>query len=486
MAAGYANWVHGDYSLNSDHPPLLQKLSALPLLFVELRAPDPAAPRYQGSPNPRPTYGYDLFFASGNDPLRLARLARAPIAILGVGLLLCVYGWGRELLGRGPALLATAVASLCPNLIGHAKLATEDLGCSALVFAAVWMLWRLLQGPGAGRAAAGGLVVGLALLSKYSALLLAPISALLLAVAWRRGDPPLRWAPLAILAGVALGVVSLGYGARLRPDLFVAGIFRIYPDVDPSYAFYLLGRASEEPFRLHGWVSLLLKVPLPTWGLLALGLGVALRSERPERLAFLLAPPALFLLASSFDITNPGIRRVLPALPFLLLLSAYAARGAPGRLRGGLIAGLLAWLALEALWTYPHHLSYLNALAGGTPRGPYVFDESNIDWGQDLPALAAWQRETAPDQPLWLRYFGGADPAAYGVRARPMPDSAIETPPPGLYAVSTHYLAQFRKLAQLRGADSDWLSRFTPIARPAPSIWIYRHPDPGSARSTLR
>ena len=128
----------------------------------------------------------------------------------------------------------------------------------------------------------------------------------------------------------------------------------------------------------------------------------------------------------------------------------------------------------EAVATYPHHLSYLNRAAGGSERGPHVFDESNIDWGQDLPALAAWQREHLPDEPLRMLYFGSADPAAYGVRAVGFDVSLVEAPPPGTYAISAHYLVFFRKLAALTGADADWLTRFEPIGRAGYSIYLYR------------
>ena len=130
---------------------------------------------------------------------------------------------------------------------------------------------------------------------------------------------------------------------------------------------------------------------------------------------------------------------------------------------------------VEAALAHPHHLAYLNPLAGGTRNGPYVFDDSNVDWGQDLPALARWQRaHQRPDETLELYYFGSAVPAAYGVEARPFALEHVEDPPPGLYAISAHYLVFFRKLAALRGLDSDWLTKYEPIDRAGSSTWLYR------------
>ena len=484
IAAGYVNWRWGDHRLNADHPPLMQKLQGLPLLFMDIRAPEPGDARYLDSANPRASYGRDLVFSSGNDLAQITRWSRAPVMFLGVMLILCIYAWGRELLGPAPALLATALASLSPNLIAHSKLATEDLGCTAFVFAAVFAYWRAVREPSPARSVICGVVTGLALLSKYTALLLLPIYLLLAALLWRRQRllPRALLGHLAVVAGVATGVVGLGYGLAFRPDLFVSGVFRVYPDVDPSYRFYFWGEVSENPRWYHALVSLGVKTPLPTLGLLGLAAARVLRS-RPmsDALAFLLIPPAVVIAASFFDATNPGVRRILPAIPFLLLFAGFAIEGAATRLRVGAVVALVAWCGVEAALIHPHHLSYLNRAFGGPERGPYLFDESNIDWGQDLPALARWQRENLPDEAVHLLYFGSALPAAYGVRAAALDLSRLHDPAPGTYAVSSHYLGYFRKLVRETGADADWLTRYEPVARAGHSIWIYQ--VPGSGRS---
>ena len=125
---------------------------------------------------------------------------------------------------------------------------------------------------------------------------------------------------------------------------------------------------------------------------------------------------------------------------------------------------------------FPPHLSYQNPAVGGPERGPYTLDESNIDWGQDLPALAAWQRENPSAEPLQLFYFGTAEPSAYGVRALAFDASRVEDPPDGTVAISAHYLAGLRKLEALTGADADWLTRYEPVAKAGYSIFIYRFP----------
>jgi 4-amino-4-deoxy-L-arabinose transferase-like glycosyltransferase len=493
IAAGYANWVWGDYRLTPDHPPLMQKLQALPLLFLDVAAPQLDDDLFRDEANPRATYGRGFVFASGNDVVRIARWARAPVMLLGFVLIFCVYGWSRQLFGPAAALLPTALAALSPNLIAHAKLATEDLGCAALMFCAVWSLWWSLEKPSSARGVLCGAVTGLALLAKYTALLLVPLYPLLTALAWRhRPDrpQPARWlGHLALLGSVAFVVVGFAYGLRFRPDLYWRGIFRIYPDVNPDYLYYFLGRVSDEPFWYHAIASLVIKAPLSALLLIGLGaVGAAQARPRGASLWFLLLPPLALLAASCFDITNPGVRRVLPAIPFLLVLAGAAPRALPRRGGALLLCLLLAWSALEAARIFPHHLSYLNPAFGGPERGPYVLDESNIDWGQDLPALAAWQRENPSPEPLHLFYFGTALASAYGVHSVAFDASRAEDPPPGTVAISAHYLAGLRKLQASTGADADWLTRYQPVAKAGYSIFIYRFPaahdaDPQGARS---
>jgi len=482
IAAGYTNWIDGDYRLNADHPPLMQKLQALPLLWLPVSAPPLSELQWGEDPNPRATQGRALFFESGNDPLRLTRWGRAPVMLLGVLLIVCIYGFGREFLDPEAALLATALAALDPNLIAHAKLATEDLGCTALMLAAVWAWWRWLETPKLRRALLCGVTFALALLSKYTALLLLPIGLVLMWLAWRRRPPGLPRTELAgqlaAMAALTLALINFAYGPGFHLDRYVAGIFRIYPEVSPDYRFYFWGMVSDTPFWYHAVVSVLIKTPLSVWALLGMAALTLSRSRQARgRLWPVLLPAAVVLLVACFDRTNPGIRRVLPALPFLLLCAGFAIRQP--------IASwvrVLAWLlvlasGVEAMRVFPHHLSYLNPAVGGPDRGPYVFDESNIDWGQDLPSLARWQAQHLPSEPLTLLYFGNADPAAYGVRAVPLDLARLEDPESGTVAVSAHYLAFFRKLQAVSGRDTDWLSKYEPIAKAGYSIYLYHFPD---------
>jgi hypothetical protein len=135
---------------------------------------------------------------------------------------------------------------------------------------------------------------------------------------------------------------------------------------------------------------------------------------------------------------------------------------------------LLAWSAFQSLRIYPDYLSYFNVAAGGPKAGPDLLDDSNLDWGQDLPALAHWQHDHPEATPLTLMYFGTSDPGAYGVDAAEMGREEIGQPRSGYYAVSAHNLVRFRALGIRTGQDLDWLRRYEPIGRAGWSIYIFR------------
>lgn len=483
IAAGYLNLTMDYYGFNADHPPLLHKLMAWPLLWLKPQVPIPTFRRYLQSANPRAEFGHDVFFMVHNDPIQMTRYARAPILLLGPLLVLSAFFWGRRLFGAGPALLAAALVALCPNLAAHGRLATEDFGCALGMFAAIWMLWRCVEAPSFGRSLLCGVVTGLALQTKYTALLLAPCFAILALVVWRQGREQLParvlLGLLAVVSGVAVFVVGLAYGFQFRPDLYFTGVFHIYPDKAENYASYLWGYISMTPIRYHALASWLFKTPPSALALIGIAAWAAWRAPRSEKTWFLLVPPVVVFAASFFDATNPGVRRVLPAIPFLLLFAGFALYGAATRPRLRMaVYALIALSFVEAVRIYPHHLSYLSPLVGGSANGPYVLDESNIDWGQDLPALAAWQHANmAPGEKLRLYYFGNAEPEAYGVAWDPFTVRESVAPAPGVYAISAHYLVYFRKLEQLQNTEGvDWLSLHKPIAKAGESIYIYRFP----------
>ena len=102
----------------------------------------------------------------------LFQLARLPMPLFSIVGGLAVFAWSRRLYGTLGGLLSLALWVFCPNILAHARLVTSDLGSTALGVAATYVFWRYLHQPSWRWAAAAGVMLGLAQLTKFSMLLL--------------------------------------------------------------------------------------------------------------------------------------------------------------------------------------------------------------------------------------------------------------------------------------------------------------------------
>jgi hypothetical protein len=142
--------------------------------------------------------------------------------------------------------------------------------------------------------------------------------------------------------------------------------------------------------------------------------------------------PLVVIVAASASRIQIGERYLLPAYAFLILLSACAAPALLAGRRGPVLVLLLGLLhAGPTLAAAPGGtLSYFNALAGGRRGGHRVLLDSNLDWGQDLPRLAAWMRREGVAT-VQLAYQGSDDPARFGIAREDLPgDHLYPSRPP--------------------------------------------------------
>ena len=157
-------------------------------------------------------------------------------------------------------------------------------------------------------------------------------------------------------------------------------------------------------------------------------------------------------------------------------------------LRASIVGLLLLWLAVSTLRIHPHQEAFFNALAGPWQNWSNILVDSNLDWGQDLPALREVMAARGIES-VNLAYFGKAVPEAYGVAYRPLPGylrfmggreiAAYNpyTPEPGWYAISATSL----RLGNLQPNTTDLYAAFRemqPVDRAGYSIYLYHVEDP--------
>jgi hypothetical protein len=117
----------------------------------------------------------------------------------------------------------------------------------------------------------------------------------------------------------------------------------------------------------------------------------------------------------------------------MLVLAGAAARflTASPRLARGFVFALFIGFAAESIAARPRYLSYFNFIAGGSSGGYRHLVDSNIDVGQDLIELQRWlaAHEGRDRLPVFLSYFGPADPVHHGIRAVRFGDNGFDARP---------------------------------------------------------
>ena len=369
LARGVAILKTGDFRLSIHHPPLMNVLSALPLFLSGRNIVFPQGdPSWQTADKDR--FAEVLAQANRQNLLLFLFLGRLPTLLLAALLGCFLFRFSRELFGTKAALLSLTLYCFDPTILAHSRLITTDLAVTAGTFFVIYALWRFYQAPSLRRLTALSVLLGLALLTKYSAMLLVPLVFVILAAAYwldpdfRSASKNFRGAPdrsaeltaesprrairalratLFLILGliITLLVVWSGYFFDLSPwpwSRYLHG-FLATEKLLHHASNYFLGQTRDTGFRSYYLVLFLLKTPLGTLILLALSLVVRVRVARVPSPAhpsvaqvfqpahrlkllpiFIFLPAITFFMAASFlNDLNIGVRYVLPAYPLLFL-----------------------------------------------------------------------------------------------------------------------------------------------------------------------
>ena len=441
------------------------------------------------------------------DPERVLFAARCLAIVLGVGMLVGIAALAWRHFGPLGAFAGVAAAACDPTVLGHFSLVSTDALVAAAVIGCLAALDWWSAGPSPVRATGVGIALGLAFLAKFTAVAFGP-AVVLWAWLHRRqvAAPRVRslTAQAVACAVAAATTVWLGYGGHLSPRFpfftlpgLATGLeqSRIYAVGGmPSFFCGWLGRCHPGYF----WFAPLVKLPIPLLALWSLAAVVVLLTpvrKSPLAQVAALAAACLFTAFAASRLCI-GIRHLLPAFTLTALVVAAAAGAVPRlpalprRIVACGIAGLLAWLAAEAAWTAPRHLSYFNQFAGGPRGGIHLLGDSNLDWGQDLKTLKKTMTTLGLDEVI-LSYFGNTDPAFYGIRYQYLPkmlyaadhgDHVVD-PRREVLAISVNNLQG----TFLRNPNAyAWLHDREPFATAGDSIWLFDITGDAEAHARLQ
>jgi hypothetical protein len=484
------------------HPPLARLVAAIPLWLDGARLPQCRGQTTIGTEDLGYALGTQVLYHSSKPYFTLLTHARLAMLVFPAIALLYVFLLGRMLLGQPAATLATVFFSVDPTLLGYGFWVCNDLASCAGCLAATYYGLRWLGKPTWGRAAVAGAVVGLAVATKFSCLLVIPVI-VLLALArtspWRKllAQFPMiaviafmtLWAtylfnigPLSDQAGLTAAAHPTSDNAAAQamrqqwqrvprfiretpipmPSFFL-GVARLAAHNRFGHAAYLNGQVSSTGWWYYFPEVFVLKTPLGFLAALALAIGLFLfrREWRSWPMRAILIPFAVFFAAAMGAKLDIGIRYILPALPFLyLFVAAQLAR--PRWIV--LLACLILCSAVETAAAHPDYLSYFNIAAGGPSNGDRYALDTNLDWNQDVYRLAAWARENLHGRPYAIRLDG--------LRNKPLIEK-LGLDPNALDATPHGKILFMSKSARLIDGRLSWLSHRKSIAHIGYGIDVY-------------
>lgn len=438
LFAGYTYLTRGDFRLDPEHPPLLKELSALPLLLVKSihvqgnSLWQSAGVFYYDSWKEARILGNDFFYNWGNNPNQLLFLGRLMTIFLTLVLGAFAFFWAKKLYGPKAGVLAAFLVLFFPNILAHGQLVNTDLGLTLLMFVAVYFWGEFLKST-KGRTMwlnlfLAGLFSGLAMASKFTAIILFAILFILMIVKIFM-DRKNIWRMIggyALILVLTFVIVWASYGFSLsvpsqpavslsneltnwvehsvpntydrlfeivRPILvpadFYKGFVMVARHAIGGHGSYLLGQNSDTGWWYYFPVTIFFKTPIPIF--ILLGLAIIYRKKLKTQNYFddliLLLPPIIYLLLTINSKADLGIRHILPIFPFIL---TYIAKSAnlidfkKFKIPAIVITISLLWYLISAIFNFPNYMAYFNEFAGGPKNGHKILTDSNLDWGQDI------------------------------------------------------------------------------------------------------
>ncbi|HYL76309.1 MAG TPA: glycosyltransferase family 39 protein [Bryobacteraceae bacterium] len=501
VACGMQWLDRGTYEYDRKHPPLGRVATAIGLYLTGTRS---------FGMGDSVTEGNALLQTNGRywRNLAIARLGALPFFIFACYV---VWAWAEWVWGTSAALLAVGLLSSVPPVLGHAGLAMPDVALMATLSASLFSLCLWFEQPSLRRSLLLGGTLGLAILSKLTALVFFPACGVLLLLVYRArrsadgvvATSKIRVQRMLVVILLTATVVWAGYRFSFYPatafkshalvDRFVgqSGLmhnvtYRALALPVPAPEFFLgawflwqhnglgdynyfLGERSRAGWLLYYPIVLAVKSPLPLLLLFGVGLGVIARNKwrGTWRSWTFLAAVAGVLGVGFLSHVNIGIRHLLP---IYVMLCAIAALGALRMLNGGRVAvalgvTLLLWQAAESAFAHPDYLTYFNEFADGE-SGKFGV-ESDLDYGQDLARLATVCKQRQVGS-LVLGYHGTADPNWFGFP--PVRTLAPDTRETGWIAISIYKL----RIGEEDNATAySWLEQFQPVEHVGRSIRLY-------------
>jgi len=556
LAAGYSYWLGYKYRMAANHPALSQMLEATPLLAMDVKMPEVADAILKGQlgypwmvpwsgvpcsirpllpegcsgkqvqlpplgdvlalwqcPNGYPLdnwyywavpecqmFSKYLLYGGTNDGdamLFAGRLVQTGLTLL-TGLI--IFLWVRRATGKDNlAVFALALWAFNPTAIAYGRLTNTDIGVTFGMTLALYLWARFLEAPSQRFAILTGIATGIALTMKFTAILLAPIFVMTLALAWKRLNLPVKsiaklagismltmWATIMIVyfphwaparPPTATEIATLnppGWFVTLRPLLIPADFWKVIAMAlaksGAPTSGYLLGEWSDKGRWYYFPMTFALKSSVAFVVLTAAGLGwfaKRARTTRPlEYVAWIAG--AVYLTVAMTSSVNLGVRHLMPVLSLVCVGIGCGLAVVQQRKLQIAAFALAGWQAVVCLFAYPLYIQFFSEAVGGASNGYKYLLDSNYDWGQDAHRLKRYLDENKI-QHIYLNYFG----TQFSTEFLKIPNTRVG--PEQAQQIRDGYLVV--SVSELMQPHWAWLRNSRqPIARVAHTLFVYRFP----------
>jgi hypothetical protein len=528
IAAGLQWLDQGRYTFEPGHPPLARVMEALGLYIKGIRVHEGASTYDDG------LHEGNAILQSGGTYEQNLTLARIGVLPFFIAASIVVAVWTKRLGGKTASLLATFLFTTIPVILAHAGIAALDMASTATIVLAFFALSLWLQKPAPWRSIFLGFTVGLAIITKFNALifLLVGFGAICLVISFpafrkrifnhERLPNKKKWITASLIA-ILICLLTIWGGYRFSLHTVVnpenepfTAVDRLVGNSGPAhdvvyflmenvpipahefligiYAYlgknqigqiaYFLGE-----IRTHGWwyfypVIFSLKTPIPF--LLLSGVStffvfkemVNKNSLKTQLIIPLTAVAGIFLISMAGGVNN-GLRQILSVYPFLAIMAGYGTVRFLGsdllNLRQiwkvALIGLLLVWHLAASIGAHPDYLAYFNEFVKGKTEAIVV--DSDLDWGQDLKRLSEILNSRGVSE-VYIMYNGSL---FMDLNKFNLP--AWKNLPPyrqvkGWVAISVYAL----KLGTTHAPydQFSWLEKYDPVDRVGKSILLYYIP----------
>ncbi len=506
VLAGIGYLQTGDYALKQDAPPLIPLLAAVATKFLsgsqEVHLSEAMASKFpeikQRWRNREfsSTEEYDLaraFFRENDEgrQVRLIQYARLPMIAIACLLGVYIYRFGKILFGPTAGIAALFLFVTDPNMIGHARVVAADLPLACFFLISIYYFYRSVTEKPVINVVMLGVSSAICVGVKLSGLILLPT--LLMLTATLLVVPPQKTMELltdnsqarkwllqrAVLGATLVSVFSLAFVCVLYRDLqgplvYFESTKLIYSNVPEDYQSFLFGKFAPQ-FWYYYPAAFSVKSPLTTVVLTVLAIVWLFRGPQLDY-RWLVVPIIFYGLVCCFDGINIGLRRILTVFPLIFLLigrmvGAWVSVNDKTRQRAAW--STLAFVSLLYAWTavgiYPDHLNFFNVAAGGPTNGYKHLTESNVSWGQNLPALQRYLEAEGIGR-VRMSFYGNESRESYGIEDDGFTDYEVYWPIQDVYVMSAHSLIVH---AKNQDEGSDWMARFQPRQVIRNSLFIF-------------